>query len=415
MSIESWIDKMKNIQRVFLEYLREESNIEENFENLIQIIKDQQIAEQRYEFKELLHLISKIMNNHKRVNNFLNKIERILQHFKSKITEYFSSTEIFEIFKYNKRLLLFLVEEKIMTFNEYIVSQITKNDFIYQKKYAQYFAPEIRPFITKEFIQKYGKPEFGEINEKNHIGFKTKNSYLTNTSFIKEIIKEKKSDFYEKRKEGENDNYLCKLIRLRQAKAFFVYANKMNLLLTETVPLSVFETNSYLMNENVTYVEYAAFFGSIEIIRCLENIGYELSSNMWLFSIHSDETELIEYLKHKSIKPPKCDYVKVLKESIKCHHNDLSNYIINNFLGRNFISKNEEGLRFEINYYNNIFRCAYAYHNYCFFPKNIKFKYSFYYLCEFDYVKLVKFYLENMNIDVNAVITKKYYKEKILK
>ena len=410
MSIESWIDKMKNVQRVFLEYLRDESNLEENFENLIQIIKDQQIAEERYDFKEFLHLIDKIMNNHKRVNNFLNKIERILQHIKSKITEYFSNDEIFEIFKYNKRILLFLVEEKIMTFNEYIVSEITRNEFNYQKQYAQYFAPEIRPFITKEFIQKYGKPEFREIN---HVIFRTNNSCLTEVSFIKEIIKEKQSDFYDKRKEGENDSYLCKLIRLKQAKAFFVYANKMNIILTEKVPLSIFETNSILMNDNVTYIEYAAFFGSKEVVMWLEKIGYELSSNMWLFSVHNDETELIEYLKDKSIKPPKDDYAKVLKESIKCHHNNLSNYIINSFLGENFISKSEEGHQIEGKFHNNMFRPAYAYHNYCFFPKNIKFKYSFYYLCEFDYVKLVKFYLENMNIDINAAITKNNKKAKI--
>ena len=42
--------------------------------------------------------------------------------------------------------------------------------------------------------------------------------------------------------------------------------------------------------------------------------------------------------------------------------------------------------------------------NYCFFPEDIKYKNMFHYLCHYDYYTLVKLYLEEGNIDINATI-----------
>ena len=65
-------------------------------------------------------------------------------------------------------------------------------------------------FITKEFIDKYS----------------FQNSILREEHFIKETIKE---DFYERRREGENDNFLSEIIRKQETKEFIVHVNRTNL------------------------------------------------------------------------------------------------------------------------------------------------------------------------------------------
>lgn len=382
MSIEEYLNKKKNVQRVLLEYI-EESDAEENYEIFIQVLEDQQILEDIHELRELLCLIIAVGNHHHRNKNFFSKIERILQHLKNKIIQYFTNTEIFSLFQKNKRLLLFLIEEKIMTVSEYFVAQITDDCFV-QNKYVEYFAPEIKSFVTKEFIDKYCK----------------KNRCLKNEEFIKEIKKAKQEDFYEKRKEGENENHLCELIRLQQTKEFIVHANKTNLQFTSCIPQSIFETNRFFLNKNeIKVIEYAAFYGSNEIIKYMHNNGVELMSSMWLYAIHSENAELIQYLEDNHISPPEDSYDIVLKESIKCHQKDVSNYIIN------YLIKEEDLQRIKENIFSgNLYRYSVKYHNYYFFPGNLKHKYLFYYLCEFDYYTLVNLYLENMNIDINETI-----------
>ncbi len=73
---------------------------------------------------------------------------------KQDLQKYFTNSEIFEIFKNNKRILLFLIEGRVIIIDEYIVSRITSYEFD-RKNYREYFLPEIKPFLTKEFIQKY--------------------------------------------------------------------------------------------------------------------------------------------------------------------------------------------------------------------------------------------------------------------
>ena len=60
--------------------------------------------------------------------------------------------DIFNIFKGNKRLLLFLHEEQIIKIDRQI-AQIIFTKYNYQlKQYPQYFAPEIKPFINERWI-----------------------------------------------------------------------------------------------------------------------------------------------------------------------------------------------------------------------------------------------------------------------
>ena len=127
MSSQEYLDMMKEIQKNILNFLEEEANSAENL-----LKKDEfnnfKISDNQYDFLSLLHLISKIGNNCHRFPIFFSKIERILQFFKEDIQKYFTNSEIFNIFKRNKRILLFLIEQKVIVIDEYIVKKITKTE-----------------------------------------------------------------------------------------------------------------------------------------------------------------------------------------------------------------------------------------------------------------------------------------------
>ena len=53
--------------------------------------------------------------------------------------------------------------------------------------------------------------------------------------WINEINKEIPENFYELRKIGENESYICKLIREDSVKEFIVYMNKNNISSDQTI------------------------------------------------------------------------------------------------------------------------------------------------------------------------------------
>ena len=205
MSFEESIEKMKRIQSILLQYLEEEINVEENYENFLIIISEQKINNDKSKLKELLRLINKIGNNHQRVSNLIDKIEQILKYFKKAISKYFSNSEIFEIFKGNKRIILFLIQEKIMIFDEYIFETIKSGKYL-KYKYPQYFA---------------------SLSTQDYDKTVSNDRYSTSNYIIEKIMEGFQNNFSTKKK-GENDDYLCKIIRYDNVKAFNDYTMKNN-------------------------------------------------------------------------------------------------------------------------------------------------------------------------------------------
>ena len=237
---------------------------------------------------------------------------------------------------------------------------------------------------------------------KENIGkYRSLDELLRTNEFIeKEEEVRTNEHFYEKRREGENDDKLCQLIRNNEIKEFITFTEQRNLQLESKIKYSIFETNHLLIfKDKISLIEYASFYGSIDIIKYMQMKGVELTSSMWIYAIHSRNAELIKYLEDNHVSPPENDYEKILQESIRCHHNDVSSYIIDNLI-------KEEDLQnsIENTYYGNFYRYAVESYNYCFFPTDMKYKNMFLYLCEYEYYTLVKLYLTEGNIDINATI-----------
>ena len=238
MNIEAHLDEMKNIHNAILYSLGNEVSVEENFQNLTELFYDSKISENKNKLKLLLHIFAEIANNYHRSPNFFSKIEQILQYFKFNITNYFPNWEIFNIYKSNKRILLFLIEEKILFVDDYIIKTLNKDKYI-SEQYHLYLAPEIIPYIKKNFSQ---------------------------YKLIMNLSKNIPSDFSEKRKKGENDNAICKIIQ-NDLINDFIKENIMDL--NTKVSQSIFETNSLILKNQPTLIEYAAFFGSIQIFKVI--------------------------------------------------------------------------------------------------------------------------------------------------
>ena len=117
---------------------------------------------------------------------------------------------------------------------------------------------------------------------------------------IEELILQKYSEtissFEEKCQIGENDSYICSLIRSDSVEEFISYVNRTNLSLLTKIKPSFYETNSFLIDKEPTLIEYASFFGSIQIIQYLKYNKVPLTSSLRLYAIHSNNPELIHFL-----------------------------------------------------------------------------------------------------------------------
>ena len=141
--------------------------------------------------------------------------------------------------------------------------------------------------------------------------------------------------------------------------------------------------------------EYAAFFGSIQIFKYLYLNGVELTSSLWFYGIHGDNSELFQILEENKIIPKvKSNNIglysleKCLKESIKCHHNGIANYILTNLLN----SEQIEQLKKRIIMY------GFHYYNFYYFPKKENYNLFFYFACKYDHYIIVDYLLKTKKI-----------------
>ena len=147
MEVQSYINWKKELYRNIINFI----DCEE--EASINILNIQNINSNKDDFTEFLRLISKLSDNHHRNQSFLGQVEKILLYFKHEIKQTFTNSQIFDIFSSNKRILLFLITNDIITMDKTITDLILKsNKGSKHQKYRYYFFNEIKPFLDSKTL-----------------------------------------------------------------------------------------------------------------------------------------------------------------------------------------------------------------------------------------------------------------------
>ena len=374
MESQKYIEEMRKIQDTLIDFIDDEGMNDESFKSLFDQLNKHLIIQDHHKFRTFFRILANISNNHHRCANFFEKIEKILFNIKSEIKKCFSNSELFEIFESNKRILLYLFDEKMLIMDDNIISNIIN------KKYYMYFAPELRSHTES---------------------IKKATVFLYDNTTIKEIMEELPENFYENRKRGENENYICELIRNDSVEEFIRYVNQNNYPLESLVNPSIYETNPLLLSKKITFfskenepslIEYATFFGAIQIFQYLSNNGVKLNSYLWTYAIYSQNPEIIHILEENNKHPIK-SYYSCFKDAILCHHNNIASYILNNYLPN------------ESEFTHDIFIHALKTHNFAFIENDLINETALFELCKYDYYHFVEFVLKDKDIDNNIIKT----------
>lgn len=291
---------------------------DDDFKNFSNNFDKYQISKNYEKILDLITLISKIANNHFRGPKFFEKINKILIFIKSK-SKSLSSSEKLELFNYfsnNIPFLILLFKNKILYFDEQniesdqiLLQLILENQSKNSIKFKHCLYSEIKTLINEHDKREILNDFIDSRDDSN-------------------LIEENISKFEEKCLIGENDTYICILIRQDLVKEFITYVNQSNIKLTSKIKPSIFESNDFLLSQKDTaLIEYATFYGSLQIFQYLKLNNVELPETLWLYAIHSNNPSMIRLLEDEQVTPEDKTYSKCLIEAIKCHHNEVSNYI----------------------------------------------------------------------------------------
>ena len=139
--INTYISKKVELQNLLLSFLDEENDIDEKYQNLISNLANSKIQDNKYELLNFLILISKLVKNHHRHENFIQRVEQLLHYLQQSIKRTFTNTEIYSIFKNNKRCLYFLITNEIIEMNLEIAALILNKKV--KLKYSQKVAKTV--------------------------------------------------------------------------------------------------------------------------------------------------------------------------------------------------------------------------------------------------------------------------------
>ena len=93
-------------------------------------------------------------------------------------------------------------------------------------------------------------------------------------------------DFFEQNRTiGENEEFICQLIRNDSIEEFVRYITKTNYNIRNQIYTSIYETNLFLIKKPSSLIEYAAFYGSIQIFQYLKLNNVNFTPSLWLYSM----------------------------------------------------------------------------------------------------------------------------------
>ena len=358
MNVQDYLTNKKEIQQKLIDLLKNDDEYSTSMTDFIKFLDDQQIREDENEFRAFLHLFLSISNNFHRFRGFFKKIEEILLIFKDELKKYFTNFEMFTFFNSNKKIILFLFNSGLIEFDDIILHNILKEE---KMSFKYYLYPEIKNYIDES---KQKEIETKLISE--------------DSEFF--------DNFKEKQQKGENDSYICELIRNDYIDEFVGYTNKTNFKLSSEIKPSIFETNLFVINNKLTLIDYAAFYGSIQIFQYLKMNNATIKPLVWNCAIHSLNAEMFHLIEELRVDLPNNSFDNILISAIECHHNEMVDYLLEN----KYSCENEILIQESI-------RC----YNYYYLPNEIDIKY-FSLLCENDYYYIVTQMLSQKLIGYNA-------------
>ena len=375
--IQEYINQKKEIQALLLKYFDGPCFSNENFNELIDFLKKQNILTNRDELLAIMNLILAITSYKRYNSDILYKIDHIITYLQDNIQTYFTNIKIYEIFRNCKAILRLLLNKQILKVDEKLSLELYYKKNKNGTKYRHFFYPEIKPFLTadqsKEIEEELRKIDSDIFNE---------------------------TSFNEKRLEGQNDFTICSLIRNDSICEFVKYLCLSNIPVSSTITPSFFETNLFLLNEKKTaLIEYAAFFGSIKIFTYLTSKVTDFDkARIMKYAVYGGNIRMIQYLKNNEFFQDDSLFVKMIKKSIKTYNDDLYEYFMNN-MDHHPDYDDDDKIReanesFGFKYYN------FSYINY---QDNEIMKY-YTKACKYNHLALVKLIIKENGIDVNEVI-----------
>lgn len=298
-----FIQREKKFYENLISFIDSENDVSEEFIVFQKYLDESKFGKTQDELVSLLQILSKLSANRVNSEIFRQKIEKILSYYEIEIKQTLSNEDLFVIFRNNKLILLYLLKNNLMAIDDTIIK-----------------------FVDPDFF-------YPEINDQKGI------EKVDNTKNDDDIL------FDQKRSIGENDSYVCQLIRYDAIEEFSKYVTQTNLSLNDTIRPSIFETNHFLLermkdSQKVKLIEYAAFFGSIQIINFLINNQIEMNPSLWLFAIHSRNADLIHLLERHKVYPLLNNYEAFLHEALLCGYQEMADYFQNNLEGSQSIQVN---------------------------------------------------------------------------
>ena len=137
MSIQDRIENLKTFQIYLIDFLDKDEQSEESFHKLSNLLSNHDFGTNLQELRPFINIIQNNSRNHHRSPAFNDKISRVLTILFDDLKQK-NNYSIFNMFKNDKRLLLYLIEKEILVIDDKIANLMKKGKYkIYN--YPQYF------------------------------------------------------------------------------------------------------------------------------------------------------------------------------------------------------------------------------------------------------------------------------------
>lgn len=245
--------------------------------------------------------------------NVFNFISKIKEH----ISKYYTKTQLLFHFSFNMSAIYHLYKLNLITLDD----ALRRNSITKMKSYV-YFDPEIEQF----------KPKLYQENQSSIYFQSLKNSYS-------------QLDIKKYRETGLNSSNYAKIIQADDVDSLQKLISQTNLDINTLIPRSEFETNEIFDPKmSISFIEYAAFLGSINVFKFLLMNNAELRPIIARLATAGGNYEIIHLLESKFIRFRD----EAFSTSIIFHQNQLFEYFHSTY----DISFNSKHLALAIQYYN---------------------------------------------------------------